>query len=185
MTETIVKDAEEHMKKAVLTMVEEFKGLRTSRASASLLDRIFVDCYGAKMPVNQVATILSPEPQLLVIQPWDKSILRNIEKAIQQSDLGITPTNDGNVIRLPIPPLTEERRKELAKIAKKYAEEGRVAIRNIRRHTNDILKNEEKEKKISEDELLRTQERIQKLTDKNIHEIDELLAAKEKEIMEI
>lgn len=183
--ENIINEAEDHMKKAVLTVIDEFKGLRTGKASVNLLDRVFVDCYGSKMPLNQVASILAPEPQLLVIQSWDKSIMREIEKALQQSDLGITPTNDGNVIRLPIPPLTEERRRELVKIAKKYAEEGRVSIRNIRRHTNDYLKSEEKEKRISEDELNRFQEKTQQFTDKFIHEIDQLLQNKEREIMEV
>lgn len=178
-------EAADKMKKAIQAVASEFMTVRTGRASASILDRITVDYYGTKSPLKAVASIMVPESQLLVIQPWDKSAIPSIEKAILQSDLGLTPSNDGKIIRLPFPPLTEERRKEIVKIVKKYTESGRVAIRNVRREANDHLKNAEKDKDISEDELKRSQDKIQEYTDKYISEIDEMLKVKEKEIMEV
>lgn len=185
MTKRVLAEAEEKMKKAISVVRSEFGTVRTGRASVSLLDRIMVDYFGAPTPLNQLATISAPEPRLLMIQPWDKSILANVEKAILQSDLGLTPSNDGTFIRLPIPQLTEERRKELVKVARGLAEEGRISIRNIRREANETLKAMEKRHEISEDDLYRVEEQVQKLTDKYIKEIDEMLGHKEKEITEV
>ncbi|HEX21792.1 MAG TPA: ribosome recycling factor [Actinobacteria bacterium] len=185
MINEVIKNARERMKKAIIATGHELAGVRTGRASASILDRINIDYYGTKTPINQAASISVPESQLLLIQPWDKSIIAEIEKAILNSDLGITPANDGQVIRLPFPPLSEERRKELVKIVKKYAEEGRVAVRNIRRDANEHLKKEEKNHEISEDDLARAEDEVQKLTDGKIKDIDDLLTMKEKEIMEV
>jgi len=181
----ITNEALDKMKKGVLAVGAEFMTIRTGRASASILDRVVVDYYGTKSPLKTVASIMVPEPQLIVIQPWDKSAIPSIEKAILQSDLGLTPSNDGKIVRLPFPPLTEERRKEMVKLVKKMAEGGRVAIRNVRREANDHLKHLEKEKKISEDDLKRAQDKIQELTDKYISELDEMLKTKEEEIMEV
>jgi len=181
----IINDAVDKMKKGLTAVGAEFRTVRTGRASAAILDRVIVDYYGTQSPLKAVANIVVPEPQLIVIQPWDKSVIPDIERAILQSDLGITPSNDGKIIRLPFPPLTEERRKEIVKIVRKYAENGRVSIRNIRREANDHLRHAEKDKEISEDDLRRAQEQIQEHTDKYIAEIDEMLKAKEKEIMEV
>lgn len=183
--EAIIENAEKKMGKSVEAFKKEIGTLRAGRAVPSLLDKINVNYYNNPTPLNQLATISAPEPRLLVIQPWDKNILEDIEKAILKSDLGLTPINDGSIIRLAIPPLTEERRKELVKTTKKKAEEARVAIRNIRREANDLLKLEEKKGKLSEDNLKIAQEEIQELTKKKIEEIDKLLAQKEKEIMEV
>lgn len=185
MPQAILKSAEERMKKAIDVLKKELAALRAGRATPALLDRVTVDYYGTPTPVNQLATITAPEPRLLVIQPWDKSALGEIEKAIQKSDLGLTPMNDGNVIRIAIPPLTEERRAELAKVVKKHGEEAKVAIRNIRRDANDELKALEKDGQISEDELRRHQESVQKLTDKYTAEVEALVEAKEKEIFSL
>lgn len=185
MIQDILKEAQDHMQKAIEVLKKEFATMRVGRATPALLEKVVVDYYGTQMPVNQLATISAPEPRLLVIQPWDKGALGAIEKAILKSDLGITPTNDGSVIRLAIPPLTQERRQELVKVARKKAEEARVAIRNIRRDANDQIKDLEKEKVISEDEGKRGQEEVQKLTDKFIKTVDELLKAKEDEILSI
>lgn len=174
-----------NMQKTVEIVKRELASLRAGRATPALLDRIMVDYYGTPTPVNQLATISAPEPRLLVIQPWDKTVMGEIEKAILKSDLGITPSSDGNVIRLAIPQLTQERRQELVRVIRKKAEEGRVAVRNIRRDANDQLKTKQKAGEITEDELRRGQDEVQKLTDKYIKEIDNLLAAKEKEVMEI
>ncbi|MEW6573031.1 MAG: ribosome recycling factor [Bacillota bacterium] len=173
------------MKKAVEHLRKDLSAVRTGRATPALLDRITVDYYGTPTPVNQLATVNVPEPRLLVIQPWDKSLISDIERAIMKSDLGINPVNDGSVIRLVLPQLTQERRQELVKSVRKKAEEGRVAIRNIRRDANDELKARQKEGGFSEDELKRMQGEVQKLTDKYIKETDNVLAAKEKEIMEV
>ena len=181
----LISTAEANMQKTVEIVKREFASLRAGRATPALLDKILVNYYGTPTPVNQLASISVPEPRLLVVQPWDKSITGEIEKAILKSDLGITPSSDGNVIRLAIPQLTEERRQELVKVIKKKAEEGRVAIRNVRRDANDQLRAKQKEGEITEDELRRGQDDVQKLTDKYIKEIDRLLQAKEKEIMEI
>lgn len=181
----LVASAEESMKKAVEHLKRELITIRTGRATPALLDKVMVNYYGNPTPVNQLATINVPEPRLLVIQPWDRSVLSEIERAIMKSDLGINPVNDGAVIRLVLPQLTQERRQELVRLVRKKAEEERVAVRNIRRDTNDELKKLQKEGGFSEDELKRFQGEVQKLTDKYIKEIDNVLAAKEKEIMEV
>lgn len=185
MIDEILRKAEERMKAAVQSARKDFAAIRTGRASTALLDRIVVDYYGTLTPLNQLASISAPEPRLLAIQPWDKSQIHAIEKAILQSDLGLTPTSDGTVIRIAIPQLTEERRKDLVRIVRKEAEDRRVVVRNTRREANDELKRLEKEKQISEDDSRRAQEKVQELTDKYIREIDQLLEAKEKEIMEV
>ena len=181
----IINDAKSRMKKSVASLQDEFNSLRTGRASANLFDKIRVDYYGTPTPLNQVATVSVPEARLVVIQPWDKGVLTEIEKAIQKSELSVNPSNDGKVIRIAIPPLTEDRRKELVKVAKNHAEQGRVAIRNIRRSANDELKKQQKNGDISEDDEKKGNDQIQKLTDSFVKEIDELLDAKETEIMEV
>ncbi|MBN1525027.1 MAG: ribosome recycling factor [Spirochaetales bacterium] len=185
MPEQVKKNTEERMQKSITALNTEFNGLRTGRASAALFDAVKVDYYGQKTPLSQVATISIPEARLVVIQPWDKSVLGEIEKAIQKSELSINPNNDGKVIRISIPPLTEERRKELVKIAKNKAEQTRVSIRNIRRDANEEIKNLEKAHTISEDDLKRSTDEIQKVTDKYIEEVNHVLEAKEKEILEV
>jgi ribosome recycling factor len=185
MVEQVKKSSEDKMKKAIAALHQEFNTLRTGRASASLFDSIKVDYYGQKTPLSQVATISVPEARLVVIQPWDKSVLAEIEKAIQKSELSINPNNDGKVIRVSIPPLTEERRKELVKLAKNKAEQSRVTIRNVRRDANEEYKELQKDSKISEDESKRGIDEIQKMTDKFIEEINGVLEAKEKEILEV
>ena len=180
----IYKDAENRMKKSVEHVQHELAKIRTGRATPALLDIIRVEYYGSKVPLNQVATVTAPEPRLLVIQPWEKRIIGDIEKAILESDLGLTPSNDGNVIRLNIPELSEERRQELIKLVKKFCEEGRIAIRNVRRDANEHIKKLEKSHEISEDERDHALKHIQELTDKYIQEIDDLLEMKEKEILE-
>ena len=184
MPQTIKKHAEERMEKAISALKRELATLRAGRASAALLDRIQVEYYGAMTPVNQLANISTPDPRTLVIQPWDKSSMSEIERSIMKSDLGLTPANDGSIIRLSVPALTEERRLELVKQTKKYGEEAKVAIRNIRRDANDDIKKLEKTD-ISEDESRRYQDDIQKSTDKYIAEVDKVLSGKEKEIMEV
>ncbi len=174
----------ERMKKSIQALKDEFNTIRTGRASASLFDKIRVDYYGEKSPLSQVATVSIPEARLVVIQPWDKNLIGEIEKAIQKSELSLNPSNDGKVIRIAIPPLTEERRKELAKHAKAVAEQSRVAVRNIRRDGNDELKKAQKDGTITEDELKASEDSIQKETDKFIQEINKILEDKEKEIME-
>ena len=185
MINEILSQTEEKMKKAVEATQRELAGIRTGKATISLLDGIRVDYYGSIVPLSQVANITTPDPKLLVIQPWEKKLIPEITKAIQKSDLGLNPQSDPNVIRLPIPPLTEERRKELVKLVKKLAEEGKIAIRNIRREANDSLKKAEKDKQISEDENRKSQEKVQELTDKYIESIEDLIAKKEKEVMEV
>jgi len=184
MIETIKKNAEERMEKAVAALKRELAAIRAGRASASLLDRIQVEYYGVMTPLNQLAGITVPDARTIQVQPWDQSALADIEKAIMKSDLGLTPTNDGHVIRITVPMLTEERRAELVKLARKFGEEARVAIRNVRRDANDECKKLEKSE-ISEDESRRAQDDIQKLTDRYIAEVDKLIAAKEKDIMEV
>lgn len=181
----IYQEVERKMAKAAEALKSEFTGIRTGRANPNLLDGIKVQSYGTAVPLNQVAGISVPEARLLLIQPWDKAVLPEIEKAILKSELGLTPVNDGRVIRLPIPPLTEERRRDLTKLVKKMAEESKVAIRNIRREANDEVKKLEKEKKISEDDSKKAIEKIQEITDRAVKGIDEILAKKEKEIMEV
>lgn len=172
------------MKKAVEAAVREFAGVRTGRASTALVQGITVECYGSSSPLQQVATVAIPETRLLTIQPWDQSLVPAIEKAILKSELGITPSSDGRIVRIAIPPLTEQRRKELVRIVRRMSEDGRIAIRNVRRDANEKLKGLEKQKKISEDELKKSTETVQKLTDKYIKEIDTALTNKEKEILE-
>ncbi len=181
----IFDEATRKMDKAVEVFRHELTKLRTGRASVSLLEDVKVDYYGTPTPINQVATLTAPEPRLLVVQPWDASQISAIEKAILSSDLGLTPTNDGKVIRIQIPQPTEERRRELVKVAKRYAEECRIAIRNCRRDANEALKRFEKEKEISQDDLKKAQQRIQEITDKEIARVEEVLSAKEQEIMEV
>ncbi len=185
MLELIYNDAEERMDKVISVFQRELATLRAGRATPALLDRIEVEYYGAVTPLNQLAGITAPESRLLVIQPWDKQSIGDIEKAILKSDLGLTPTNDGNVIRLSIPQLTEDRRKELVKFVRKKAEESKVGIRNIRRDSNEEIKKLEKTGEISEDERRRSQDKIQEITDQKIVEIDDITALKEKEMMEV
>ena len=180
-----VKDAEHRMAKAVEVAQHDFSSIRTGRANPLLLDGIVVDYYGEKMPLNQLGGVAAPEPRLLVITPWDKGSLTAIEKAIQTSDLGLNPQSDGQVIRLSIPHLTEERRKEMIKSLHKKAEEHKIAIRNVRRDVNDHLKDLEKKHDISEDDDKRAQEQIQKITDKYIDQIEKLTKVKESELMEV
>lgn len=181
----LLTQQETRMDKTIEALKQEFASIRTGRASASLLDKITVDYYGAPTPVNQVANVSAPEPRMILITPWDKSMIGAIEKAILQSDLGLNPSNDGAVIRLAIPQLTEERRKELVKVVHKRAEEAKVAIRNIRRDANEVLKKEEKAKTITEDDSKDGQEKIQKLTDKKIKAVDDLKDKKEKDVLEV
>jgi len=181
----VFAESENRMKKSLESLKKDFARIRTGRASMTLLDGITVEYYGSPMPVNQVAAISIPDARMIMVQPWEKNMLAPIEKAIQASDLGLNPINDGNVIRLPIPPLSEERRKDLFKHCKKVSEDNKVAIRNIRRDGNEELKELEKSKKITQDDLKKGQDEIQKLTDRYIKVVDDLLAVKEKEIMEL
>ena len=185
MLEDVKKRSAEKMEKAIQVLKRDLASMRAGRATPALLEKVTVSYYGSEMPVNQLASISAPEPRLLVVQPWDKSALPEIERAILKSELGLTPTNDGNVIRIAIPALTEERRAELVKVVKKSGEESKVAIRNVRRDANEEIKKLGKNGEISEDDVRRGQDEIQKLTDRYIREVDEVIAAKEKEIMEI
>jgi ribosome recycling factor len=185
MIDDVLNDASRRMTKTVDATKHEFTTIRTGRASAALLERVQVSAYGTKMPINQVATIGVPEPRLLTITPFDKSIMRDIEKAILESDLGLTPANDGQIVRLPIPQLTEERRKELVKQVRQLAEEGRVAARNIRRDALHHLKEAEKNGETGSDEVHRAEDRLQKVTDEHVQAIDAALKSKEAEIMEV
>ncbi|WP_257350017.1 ribosome recycling factor [Pseudalkalibacillus decolorationis] len=185
MSKEVMQQTDDKMNKAVDSFRRELSTLRAGRANPALLDRVNVDYYGAATPLNQMANISVPEARLLLIQPYDKSIIGDIEKAIQKAELGLTPSNDGDVIRIAIPALTEERRKELVKLVKKYAEEGKVAVRNVRRDANDDLKKLEKGGEMTEDDLRHYSDEVQKLTDKFVAEIDSISAAKEKEIMEV
>jgi ribosome recycling factor len=182
---SVISSSEERMKKTVSSLKDGFASLRTGRASASLFDKIKVDYYGDKSPLNQVANISVPEARLIVIQPWDKGLIGEIEKAIRTSELSLNPSNDGKVIRIAIPPLTEERRKELVKLAKNQAEQSRVAVRNIRRDGNEELKKIQKAGELTEDEEAKNSEELQKLTDSYINKINQVLEEKEKEIMEV
>ncbi len=185
MANEVVKEVKEKMGASVDALKRELVKIRTGRASLALLDGIKVDAYGSMLPVDQVGTMTIPESRMIVIQPWDPQMLAVLEKAILSSDLGLTPANDGKVIRLTIPQLTEERRKELVKQVKKVAEEFKVALRNIRREANDSLKKLKKDKEISEDDMFRLQEDAQKATDDCVKQIDEIAAGKEKEVMEV
>ena len=180
----LISNAEDKMQKSIEVFKKDLYGVRTGRATPALLDRIAVEAYGATSPVSQLANITVPDARTLVVQPWDKTVLSAIEKAIQKSDIGINPINDGNVIRLSIPPLTGERRKELVKIIKKKCEEGKISLRNVRRDINDDLKKLEKAGTASEDEVKRSTEQVQKMTDKYIKIFDDMATNKEKEIAE-
>lgn len=185
MSEQVIKEIEGRMQKSLQNLQMELSRVRTGRASTALVDGVKVDYYGTLTPLKQMASVSVPEARLIVIQPWDQTALQSIEKAIQKADLGLTPQNDGKIIRVPVPPLNEERRKELAKLIAKTGEECKVTVRKHRRDGNEVLKVEQKDKKITEDENKKQQEVIQKMTDKYIQKIDEMLSAKEKEIMEV
>ncbi|WP_027408716.1 ribosome recycling factor [Anoxybacteroides tepidamans] len=185
MAKQVLTATKEKMDKAIQAFSRELAGIRAGRANPSLLEKITVDYYGVSTPINQLASINVPEARLLVIQPYDKSILKDVEKAILASDLGLTPSNDGSVIRITIPPLTEERRRELVKLVKKYSEDAKVAVRNIRRDANDELKKLEKNGEITEDELRGYTDDIQKITDDHVAKIDAITKEKEKEVMEV
>ena len=185
MLKDVEKAAQEKMQHSLAVLKKEFGTIRTGRATPALLDGVSVEYYGTPTPVTQVASVSIPESRSIVIQPWDPTLLGEIEKAILRANLGLTPTNDGKVIRITIPALTEERRKDLVKVARKYAEEGRVSLRNVRRDVNEQIKKLQKDGKISEDELRRAQERVQKLTDDFTAQVNQAIEKKEKEIMEI
>jgi len=185
MLDELYKKTEDHMKKTLELLGQELAGIRTGKASPGLLDSIKVNYYGQMVPVKQVANIAVPDHRMITIQPWDRTLIVEIEKAIRISELGLNPQNDGGVIRLPIPLLTEERRKDLVKIVKRIGEDSRVAVRNVRRDANEKLKKLEKDHELSEDDTRGKHDAIQKLTDSYVHRVDEAVAAKEKEIMEI
>jgi ribosome recycling factor len=185
MKDKVFNELKDHMEKSIQALEKSFSKVRTGRASLSLLDGIKVEYYGDPTPINQLASLSVPESRLIVISPWDNNVIQSIEKAIQKSDLGLTPSNDGKVIRISIPALTEERRKELVKVVKKMAEECKIKLRNARRDANDQFKSLKKDNEISEDKMYDYQDEVQKLTDKYIEKTDKVLAAKEKEIMEI
>lgn len=184
MLEEIYQETTERMGKSLVALEKDLKRIRTGRASLSLLDGIKVDYYGSPTPLNQVASLAVPESRLITIQPWDVTVIKDIEKAILKSDLGLTPSNDGKIIRISIPPLTEERRKELVKLVHKTSEEYKVGVRNIRRDSNDSVKEWKKEGEISEDDAAKSKDRIQKITDDHIKKIDGIYKEKEKEILE-
>lgn len=185
MYKHIIKNSEDTMKKSVNYLKDELATIRAGKANPKLVDKVQVSYYGTMTPLNQIANISVPDPRSILIQPWDGNALKDIERAIQASDLGINPTNDGKVIRLVIPPLTEERRKELIKLVKKEVENSKIAIRNIRRDSNDEFKKMERQSEITEDELKRAEDEMQKLTDKYIANIDDLFKEKEKEVLEV
>ncbi|MEQ8817717.1 MAG: ribosome recycling factor [Thalassobaculum sp.] len=185
MADLDLDDIERRMDGAVSALKSEFAGLRTGRASVSLLEPIHVEAYGARMPLNQVGTISVPEPRMISVQVWDRSMTKAVEKAIRESDLGLNPQSDGQLIRVPLPDLSEERRAELVKVASKYAESARVAVRNVRRDGMDHLKKMEKDSEISQDDKRLYEDEIQELTDKHVKAIDEALASKEKDIMQV
>jgi ribosome recycling factor len=180
-----MSDARQKMDKAITVLKEELAGIRTGRATPALFSRLTVDYYGTSVPIQQLASFSVPEPRTLMIQPFDKNAISAMEKAIMASDVGITPSNDGNVIRLSFPPLTEERRKDLIKVVHQRGEEGRVAVRNIRRHSKEEIERLERDAAISEDELVRAEKELQKLTDRHVAEVDEIVAHKEQELKEI
>ncbi|WP_207262521.1 ribosome recycling factor [Desulfovibrio sp. Huiquan2017] len=183
--QTVLDDGKKRMNGALGSLDKEFGKLRTGRATTALVDSIQVDYYGTPTPISQLSSVSVPDSKTITIQPWDKGAFGAVEKAIQTSDLGLNPVNDGKIIRISIPPLTEERRKELVKVAKKYTEDAKIAIRNVRRDMNDVLKKMEKDKTISEDDLHRGEGDVQKMTDEYVKKADEAMAAKEKEILEI
>ncbi|ABQ27883.1 ribosome recycling factor [Geotalea uraniireducens] len=185
MTKDVINNMSTHMDKTIDALRKEYQRVRTGRASTGLLDEIKVDFYGTPSPINQVATLAVPEPRTITLQPWDAKMIPVIEKAIMNANLGLTPANDGKVIRLNIPPLTEERRKDIVKQLKKLAEDAKVAVRNIRRDAIDELKKQEKDKKISEDDLKRAEKEVQDVTNSHVAKIDEVFVHKEKEVMEV
>jgi ribosome recycling factor len=184
MIDDIYQDTKDSMSKSIEALERELKRVRTGRASLSILDGIKVDYYGTLTPLNQMATLAVPESRLITIQPWDVSVIKDIEKAILKSDLGLTPANDGKIVRIAIPPLTEERRKELVKLVHKMCEEHKVSVRNVRRDSNELLKSLKKDGDISEDEAFKAQDEVQKITDEHVKLIDECYTNKEKEILE-
>lgn len=180
-----IKQMQSQMESAVEAMRREFSSVRTGKATPALLDTVRVDAYGSKMPLNQVATVNTPEPRMIVVQPWDKSLIGEIERGIQTASLGLNPANDGNVIRVPIPPLSEERRKDMVRLLHKMAEEGKISVRHARQEANKEIKQRESEHEISEDEARRQLEEIQRITDQFVARIDDLMTAKEAEILEV
>lgn len=180
-----IGQARERMDKAIEAVRREFGAVRSGKATPALLDTVRVDAYGSKMPLNQVASVSAPEPRLLIVQPWDKSLLSEVERGIQGADLGLNPSNDGNVVRVPIPALTEERRKDLVRMLHKLAEEGRIGVRQARQDANKDIKARQSKHELSEDEARRETDEVQKLTDAHIKKIDDLLAHKEEEVMEV
>jgi ribosome recycling factor len=184
MIDDIYQDTKESMRKSIEALERELQRVRTGRASLSILDGIKVDYYGTLTPLNQMATLAVPESRLITIQPWDVSVIKDIEKAILKSDLGLTPANDGKILRISIPPLTEDRRKELVKLVHKMCEDHKVSVRNIRRDSNELLKSLKKDGDISEDEAFKAQDEVQKITDEHIKRVDECFIKKEKEILE-
>ena len=185
MTDARLNEFSRRMDGALEALQKEFAGLRTGRASAHLLDQIKVTAYGSAMPLNQVGTVNVPEPRMITVQVWDRGLVREVEKAIRDAGLGLNPASDGQLVRVPIPELSQERRTELSKIAHKYAEQARVAVRNVRRDGMELLKKQEKDGKISEDEHRKLHDEVQKLTDGHVKKVDDALAAKEKEIMQV
>ncbi len=185
MVKDILHDAENRMKKAVEVVRDEFAKIRTGKATTVLLDGVKVDYYGTMTPLKQVANVSTPDAHTISVQPWEKGMIQPIEKAILNANLGLNPVTDGTTVRVPIPPLNEERRRELVKLVKKFAEDGKIAVRNVRRDAIEHLKKTEKQEHISEDERKRAEQETQKLTDKHIKDIDSLVAVKEKEIMEV
>ena len=184
MIESVYRDSKDNMGKVIEALKKELKRVRTGRASLSLLDGIKVDYYGTLTPLSQMATLAVPESRQITIQPWDTTIIKEIEKAVQKSDLGLTPSSDGKIIRISIPPLTEQRRKELVKVVHKISEEYKVSVRNLRRDANELIKDIKKDGKISEDDAFKSQEKIQKITDEHISLVDACYKEKEKEILE-
>jgi len=185
MMEQIRSDAERRMQKSVEAVRHDLAGIRSGKATPNLLDSVKVEAYGQKTPLNQVASISVPDPKSLLVQPWDKGIVNDVVRAIQMAELGFNPQVDGNLVRIPVPPLSEDRRRELVKLCKRLAEEGKVAVRNVRRDANEKLKKSQKDKEISEDELHKGSDLVQKMTDKFIEEIDGVAAAKEQELMSV
>lgn len=183
--DNLITDTKQKMEKTLAALRQDLSRLRTGRASMTILDGIRVDCYGSLMPLNQVGTLAIPEPRMITITPWDKGVIGSIEKAIQQANLGLTPANDGKMIRIPLPALTEERRKELSKMVRKMGEEAKVGVRHVRREANELLKSQAKRQNLSEDQVKKTEADIQKMTDAECVHIDESVAAKEKEIMTV
>ena len=180
-----LQKAKERMESALESLRREFAGVRTGKASPQLLDAIRVEAYGSRVPLNQVGTVAAPEPRMLTVQPWDRGLVKDIERALRESDLGLNPSNDGQLIRIPIPPLTEERRREYVRLLHKLAEEGRVAVRQARKDANDEVKARQKKEGLSEDDIRREEKEVQKLTDQYIARIEELMKHKEAEIMEV